>query len=162
MTDQHLHQKAQKVVHGLLDKASVLVTAESCTGGWVSAVITGVHGASAVFDRGYVAYSNEAKTEVLAVDRDLLARYGAVSPEVVEAMAKGALASSNADIALAITGIAGPGGGSIHKPVGMVYHCCQRRGEIPLLVRNIFNGDRATVRRQSVNKGLDMLLSLIA
>jgi nicotinamide-nucleotide amidase len=102
-------------VHGLK-----LATAESCTGGMIAAAITDIAGSSAVFDRGFVTYSNEAKIEMLGVDAELFVRFGAVSEQVATAMAKGALSRSNADIAIAITGVAGPSGGSVEKPVGLV------------------------------------------
>ena len=98
-----------------------LATAESCTGGLIAATLTDIAGSSDVLDRGFVTYSNEAKTEMLAVPADLIARVGAVSGEVAEAMAAGAVSASRADVAVAVTGIAGPGGATATKPVGQVY-----------------------------------------
>ena len=98
-----------------------IATAESCTGGLVAGALTAIAGSSDVFDRGFVTYSNEAKAEMLGVDPRLIETHGAVSPETAEAMAKGALAHARADIVVAVTGIAGPGGGSAQKPVGLVY-----------------------------------------
>jgi nicotinamide-nucleotide amidase len=105
-----------------------LATAESCTGGLVAAVLTDIPGSSDVFERGFVTYSNDAKTELLGVPAELIARHGAVSREVAEAMARGALANSHADIAVAVTGVAGPGGGTAEKPVGLVHLAAARGG----------------------------------
>lgn len=105
-----------------------IVTAESCTGGLIAALLTEVPGSSDVVERGLVTYSNAAKTSLLGVDERLIARLGAVSPEVAEAMARGALAASPADVAVAVTGVAGPGGGTEAKPVGLVYVAAARRG----------------------------------
>ena len=104
-----------------------LATAESCTGGLIAAILTEVPGSSDVVERGFVTYSNEAKTEMLGVPAELIARYGAVSEEVARAMVLGALAHSRADIAVAVTGVAGPGGGSAAKPVGLVHLAAARR-----------------------------------
>jgi nicotinamide-nucleotide amidase len=105
-----------------------LAAAESCTGGLIAAALTAVPGSSDVFERGFVTYSNEAKIEMLGVPATLIAQHGAVSGEVARAMAEGALAHARADIAVAVTGIAGPGGGSSAKPVGLVHIACARRG----------------------------------
>lgn len=107
-----------------------LATAESCTGGLISGALTEVAGSSDVVERGFVTYSNEAKTELIGVPAELIGRVGAVSPEVALAMADGALARSRADIAVAVTGVAGPGGGSIEKPVGLVHMAVARRGQL--------------------------------
>lgn len=109
-------------------KGLKLATAESCTGGLIAAILTEVPGSSDVFERGFVTYSNEAKTEMLGVPAELIARHGAVSEEVARAMVLGALAHSPADIAVAVTGVAGPGGGSAEKPVGLVHLAAARRG----------------------------------
>ncbi len=156
--NERISYLAKKVIHTFMTHEAMLATVESCTGGWLSSSITGIHGASAIFERGFVVYSNRAKVEMLGIDEKWLVKYGAVSAEVAEVMALGALEHSDADVSIAITGIAGPSGGSNEKPVGLVYHCCQHRGQIPIIVRNIFNGDRESIRRQSVMKGLDLLL----
>lgn len=135
-----------------------LVTAESCTGGMIAAALTDIAGSSDVFERGFVAYSNEAKTELLGVPALLIARHGAVSGEVAAAMAEGALARSRADISVAVTGIAGPGGGSAAKPVGLVYIARAKRGGAPLVERVVFPGDRAAVRAATVERALELLL----
>ena len=128
----------------------MLATAESCTGGLIAATLTAIAGSSDVVDRGFVTYSNEAKQQLLDVPASLLAAHGAVSPEVAQAMARGALAHSRAGIALSVTGIAGPGGGSAAKPVGLVFLGCARRGAEPVVARHVFAGDRAAVREASV------------
>jgi nicotinamide-nucleotide amidase len=137
-----------------------LATAESCTGGMIAAALTDVAGSSDVFERGFVVYSNEAKAELLGLPAALIARHGAVSAEVAAAMAAGALAHSHADTALSVTGIAGPGGGSAAKPVGLVFLATARRGSDPEVERYVFPGDRAAIRRASVARGLEMLLAL--
>ena len=137
-----------------------IAAAESCTGGLIAAGLTDVPGSSNVFERGFVTYSNEAKTELLGVPADLIAEHGAVSGPVARAMAEGALARSRADIAVAVTGIAGPGGGSAEKPVGLVFIGAVRRGEPAVVERHVFPGDRAEVRRATVLRALELLLSL--
>lgn len=135
-----------------------IATAESCTGGMVSAALTDIAGSSAVFDRGFVTYSNEAKAEMLGVDPALIAQHGAVSEPVARAMAEGALAHSKADITIAITGIAGPGGGSATKPVGLVHFASARKGQATLAIEKRF-GDlgRDQVREAALRHALTML-----
>ena len=151
-------------VRAVLDRARArslkIAAAESCTGGLIAAGLTDVPGSSNVFDRGFITYSNEAKTELLGVPADLIAEHGAVSEPVARAMAEGALARSRADIAVAVTGIAGPGGGSAEKPVGLVFIGAVRRGEPAVVERHVFPGDRAEVRRATVLRALELLLSL--
>lgn len=130
---------------------------ESCTGGLIAACLTEVAGASAVFDRGYVVYSNEAKREALGVPAGLLARFGAVSGEVARAMATGALSRSRADLAVSVTGIAGPGGSTPGKPVGLVYHACAGRDGALSDRHAVYAGDRAAIRLATVDAALDML-----
>jgi len=132
-------------------------TAESCTGGLVCAALTHVAGSSDVVDRGFVTYSNVAKTELLGVPAALILEHGAVSEAVAERMARGALERSSADIAVSITGIAGPGGGSADKPVGLVWFGCAWQGGGVATQRMVFEGDRAAVREQSVEFALAML-----
>jgi nicotinamide-nucleotide amidase len=136
-----------------------LATAESCTGGAIAAALTDIAGSSHVFERGFVAYSNEAKTDLLGVPAALIAEHGAVSSEVAAAMAEGALAHSRADLAISVTGIAGPGGGTPTKPVGLVYIGCARRGSASAVERHVFMGDRAAVRAASVKRALELLLA---
>jgi len=136
-----------------------LVTAESCTGGLVAATLTEIPGSSDVVEGGFVTYADEAKEAMLGVPRALLAAHGAVSEPVVRAMAEGALArSERADIAVAITGIAGPGGGSAAKPVGLVYIAAARRGGRLLCERHLYLGDRHAVREASLERALALLL----
>ncbi len=127
-----------------------LAVAESCTGGWLAKVLTDLPGSSEWFDRGYVTYSNAAKQSMLGVREATLIAHGAVSPETVSEMTRGALRESGADLALAVSGIAGPGGGSDTKPVGTVCFAWQRRGGEPRVSRERFDGDREAVRSQSV------------
>ena len=134
-----------------------LVTAESCTGGLVAGCLTEIAGSSDVVERGFVTYSNEAKSALLGVPAETIARVGAVSAEVAEAMALGALERSRADLAVAITGIAGPGGATADKPVGLVFIGAARRGQAALSERHIFAGDRTAVRLASVEAALDLL-----
>ena len=135
-----------------------LATAESCTGGLIAAACTELAGSSDWFERGFVTYSNEAKSELLGVDAALIAAHGAVSEPVALAMATGALAHSRADWAVAVTGIAGPGGGSAEKPVGLVWLAWCRRGGAPEAERHVFPGDRAAVRAATVLQALHGLL----
>jgi nicotinamide-nucleotide amidase len=134
-----------------------IVTAESCTGGMVAAALTDIAGSSDVVERGLVTYSNEAKIDMLGVPAALLAKHGAVSLQVARAMAEGALARSHADVAVSITGIAGPGGATAGKPVGLVYFGLAAKGAETRVERHQFPGDRATVRRASVETALDLL-----
>lgn len=137
-----------------------MAAAESCTGGWISKVCTDVPGSSAWFERAFITYSNEAKNQMLGVDEKLLLEFGAVSREVAEAMAEGAAANAPVQVSVAVTGVAGPDGGSDEKPVGTVWfawsvdqkivsECCR------------FDGDREAVRRQTVEHALERLFSLV-
>ncbi len=137
----------------------MLATAESCTGGWVAAAITAVAGSSAWFERGFVTYSNESKSEMLGVPRELIERHGAVSPEVAGAMALGAVRNSRAQIALSITGVAGPGGGTADKPVGLVCFGWAAGNLSQTIETKHFSGDREAVRRASVVHALQGLLA---
>jgi nicotinamide-nucleotide amidase len=134
----------------LKENGLVLAAAESCTGGWVAQVVTSVSGSSEWFDRGFVTYSNEAKREMLGVRAETLDRHGAVSEETAREMAAGALVASRAQIAVAITGVAGPTGGTPQKPVGMVCFAWAVRGGAVDATTQRFAGDREAVRRQSV------------
>jgi nicotinamide-nucleotide amidase len=152
-------------IAGLLDlyrqSGLKIATAESCTGGLVAASLTAVAGSSDVFERGWVTYSNEAKSESLGVPPDLIADKGAVSLEVAEAMARGALRRSQADVAVSLTGIAGPGGGSAEKPVGLVYIGLARKDGWSQVERCLFAGDRDAVRAQSVARALAHLATAL-
>jgi nicotinamide-nucleotide amidase len=134
-----------------------LATAESCTGGLLASRITDVPGASEVFQEGFVTYSNAAKTQILGVPADLLERHGAVSPEVAAAMAVGAQKRAKADFALALTGIAGPGGGSTEKPLGLLHIALARPDAETLLLERCFSTDRATFKQLATQAALDLL-----
>lgn len=144
----------------LLGKQHVLVTAESCTGGGVAQAVTSVAGSSGWFERGFVCYSNAAKTELLGVAPDTLERHGAVSEQTAREMAEGALRRSRASVSVAVTGVAGPSGGTAEKPVGMVCFAWSRQGQTRVQTRR-FAGDRESVRRQSVLRALEGLLEII-
>ena len=148
---------AEQAGRALLAARLRVSTAESCTGGGVASALTDVPGASNWFERGYVTYSNEAKVQDLGVDAQLLAAHGAVSAVVVEQMAAGALKASGADLALAVSGVAGPDGGTRDKPVGLVYFAVLRRGGRPEVSQGHFPGDRAAVRSAAVDKALQLI-----
>jgi nicotinamide-nucleotide amidase len=161
MSEDELNKLAKHVLAICRARKIKLATAESCTGGLVAAALTEIAGSSDVFDRGFVTYSNEAKEKMLGVPADTLKRVGAVSRETAEAMAKGALSRSQATVTVAVTGIAGPGGGSATKPVGLVHfaaatrdgrsiHCERRYGKI----------GRHRIRARSVAEALTILQSL--
>jgi nicotinamide-nucleotide amidase len=156
--DADLIALSEAVGSACLQRRLLLATAESCTGGWVSQVITHTAGSSAWFERGFVTYSNEAKVEMLGVRPDTLHHFGAVSPETATEMATGALKKSNAMFSLAITGIAGPTGGSPGKPVGTVCFAWCRVGEMATAETAVFAGDREAIRRQAVVHALRELL----
>ena len=139
-----------------------LALAESCTGGLIAGCITSVAGSSAVFERGFVTYTNEAKSEMLGVPTELFDQVGAVSEEVARAMAEGALEHSNANLSLAVTGVAGPGGGTDEKPVGLVHIACARKSFETQHQRHEFKGDRERVRIQTVESSLKLLLNCCA
>jgi len=159
--DDSLIGQAELLLARCREQGIRIATAESCTGGLIAAALTEIAGSSDVFERGFVTYSNEAKMDLLGVPADLIAREGAVSEAVARAMAQGALAHGRADLALAVTGIAGPGGGSPDKPVGRV-HLAAARGERLLHERCDFGDQgRARVRLLSAQRALDLAASLI-
>jgi len=152
-----LNRLAETVLARCRVKKWTLATAESCTGGLVAAALTDIAGASDIVERGFVTYSNRAKSELLGVPAELIARHGAVSAETAAAMAEGALAKAPVDLAVAVTGIAGPSGGSPDKPVGLVYFGVARRGGKSQTERKIFKGDRADIRRAATVRALELL-----
>ena len=160
MFDHEIRSAAEHVLVACRKRKLKVVTAESCTGGLVAAALTAIAGSSDVVERGFVTYANEAKREMLGVPWDALLGHGAVSEPVARAMAAGALAHSLADIAVSVTGVAGPGGGSDEKPVGLVHLAAVRKGHEPIAERHIFPGDRDAIRRISVLTALAMLASL--
>lgn len=156
-----LMELAQAVGERLEARGLMLVTAESCTGGWVAQTLTAVPGSSAWFERGFITYTNEAKREMLGVSPQTLLQYGAVAEETVREMAAGALAHSHAQVALAISGVAGPGGGTLEKPVGTVCFGWVRTGAAALSRTEHLSGDRQAVRRQAVAVALQGVLELL-
>jgi nicotinamide-nucleotide amidase len=153
-----LRDRAATLLDSYRGKALKIATAESCTGGLVAALLTEISGSSAVVERGFVTYSNEAKTELIGVPVDLIAAHGAVSEPVARAMAEGALAHSRADVALGITGVAGPTGGTAAKPVGLVHFGLARRGASTIhLERRYGDLGRENVRRRAVEDALSLL-----
>lgn len=159
--DAALLPRAEALVRAYAAAKQRVVTAESCTGGLVAGLLTAVPGSSAVMERGFVTYSNEAKAEAIGVPMDVILRHGAVSEPVARAMADGALAASRAEVAVSVTGIAGPGGGSADKPVGLVHFGLAVRGGPTRHVERRF-GDlgRAEIRRLSVAEALALLESV--
>ena len=139
-----------------------LTTAESCTGGLISALLTEIPGSSGVFTQGYITYANEAKIVMIGVDAALIAAHGAVSEPVARAMAEGALSAAQADMAVAVTGIAGPGGGTEQKPVGLVHFAVARRAGSTLHAVHQFRGGRSAVRMQAVAAALELILRTLA
>ena len=157
-----LYAAAEALLMRLRAASLQLAVAESCTGGLIAGVLTEVPGSSDVFDRGFVTYSNDAKQEMLGVHRDLIEHHGAVSGRVARAMAEGALTHSGADISVAVTGIAGPGGGTVAKPVGLVHLAAARIGTDPIH-REIRLGDigRSAIRLATVREALILLSEIL-
>ncbi len=155
---EDLRAAAKAVLDACRARGLKVATAESCTGGLVAGALTEIAGSSDVFDRGFVTYSNEAKQQMLGVPADTLKKFGAVSRQTAEAMARGALGKASADLVVAITGIAGPGGGSADKPVGLVHFAAaSRAGQLTHAEQRYGDIDRIGVRRQSVLQALMML-----
>ena len=157
-----LYVDAEKVIEGYRDQGWLVATAESCTGGLLAGQLTAIPRSSKVFERGFVTYSNDAKQDLLGVPASLIKEKGAVSAEVAEAMAAGALARSKADVTIAVTGIAGPGGGSAEKPLGLVYLARAMKSGGVVHERHVFEGDRTNVRKASVIRGLELLLEALS
>lgn len=160
MFDHEMRDAAERVLHACRKRGLKVATAESCTGGLVAATLTAIAGSSDVVERGFVTYANEAKREMLGVPWDALLGHGAVSDPVARAMAAGAIARSGADLAVSVTGVAGPGGGTAEKPVGLVHFGGARRGFEVVAERHVFPGDRDAIRRVSVITALTILASL--
>lgn len=169
MNDNEGHLEVDEVaerVRELLDlcreRNVTVATAESCTGGLIAATLTEVAGSSAMVDRGFVTYSNQAKTDMLGVAPDMIEQYGAVSGEVAGAMSEGALARADADIAVSVTGIAGPDGGSDLKPVGLVWFGCTATWAPTFVHRSVFpNHGRAFIREAAVRSALEILFETV-
>jgi nicotinamide-nucleotide amidase len=159
--DHGLYALAEMVGTALKTRAQSLVTAESCTGGWIGEAITMVPGSSLWFDRGFITYTYVSKTEMLGVSAQTLERHGAVSEQTVKEMAAGALAASHAYVAVAVSGTAGPGGGTAEKPVGTVCLAWALRNAEPVAETHRFDGDRESVRRQTVVRALEGVLERV-
>jgi nicotinamide-nucleotide amidase len=159
-TDSVVHQLAIRVGNKLRDGRLMLATAESCTGGMVATAVTDISGSSVWFERGFVTYSNQAKTEMIGVPPELIEKHGAVSEPVARAMAEGALSNSRAQVSLSITGVAGPGGGTPEKPVGMVSFGWSNRLHTSVETL-VFKGDREQIRVQAAAHALRGLLAFI-
>jgi nicotinamide-nucleotide amidase len=163
VSDPELYELAERVGHKLRAADRRIVTAESCTGGWVAKALTDVPGSSQWFECGYVTYSNVAKSRDLGVAAGTLERFGAVSEQAVREMAEGALRVAGATVALAVSGIAGPDGGTAEKPVGTVWFCAAARQERAIDIiaeEKFFEGDRAFVRSSCVQHALRLILRL--
>ena len=147
----------------LKKKGERVCCAESCTGGMITAALTEIPGSSSVLSRGFVTYSNQSKIDMLGVKLKTLELHGAVSGQTVSEMASGAITASNgeADYAIAVSGVAGPDGGNKEKPVGLVYICILKKGDVGEIKKYIFRGDRQSVRYQTVMKALDNLTQLV-
>tara|TARA_B100000029_G_scaffold301857_1_gene294738 strand:+ start:5428 stop:5925 length:498 start_codon:yes stop_codon:yes gene_type:complete len=156
-----LRQKAELLLSQFQELGLCLVTAESCTGGLVSSCLTAIPGASEVVEGGIVSYSNQAKQALLGVPTPLIISHGAVSKEVVCAMAEGALTRTRADISVAITGIAGPGGGTKEKPVGLVYFGVAWANKPTKFISRQFKGNRSQIQLDSVDMAIDFLLKSV-
>lgn len=159
--DDVLHGLAAQLGEQLLASKQTLVAAESCTGGWIAKTVTDIPGCSAWFDSGVAAYSYEAKQALLGVRPETLLKHGAVSQETVLEMVSGALIQSGASVAVAVTGIAGPTGGTVDKPVGTVWIAWKRRGGYPSMQCFHFDGDRDAVRRHTVAAALEGLQKIL-
>ena len=160
MTKNEIEHRAEEVLSVCRAMGLTLATAESCTGGLISAALTAIPGSSDVFLCGVASYANAAKTRMLSVQEEMLARHGAVSAEVARAMAEGVLEISGADLAVAVTGIAGPGGATPSKPVGLVHLAGARKSGEHCEERHVFTGDRAAVRHQAALAALALVLKL--
>lgn len=154
-SDAHLENLIQHVADTLLDRKLQLTTAESCTGGWLAKCCTDLKGSSAWFDRGFIPYTNKAKQDLLSVSSTTLEKYGAVSIQTAIEMAEGALKNSQGSISVAITGIAGPTGGTKIKPVGTVCFAFSIKNNPTISAQYLFNGDRKMIRRQAVTTALE-------
>ncbi|MEO9191457.1 MAG: CinA family protein [Acetobacteraceae bacterium] len=161
MLTSHVLDDAATLLDACRARGVLLATAESCTGGLIAAALTAIAGSSDVVDRGFITYSNEAKTELVGVPAAMIEARGAVSADVAAAMAEGALIRSRAAIAISVTGVAGPGGGSADKPIGLVWFGLARRGAPTRTDHQIFPGDRTAVRQASVVHALALIRAVL-
>ncbi len=157
-----LFLKAEKVIREYEKKGLKITLAESCTGGLVSKLLIDISGSSSVFDRGFITYSNDSKVELLDVPKEIIERHGAVSVETASFMAEGALQNSNADVAVSVTGIAGPNGGSKDKPVGVVYIGFASKAGNSFVEENVISGKREEIREKASEKVLSHLLGAVS
>jgi nicotinamide-nucleotide amidase len=162
MDTQQTLNLVQRLAERLVARGWQMATAESCTGGLIAAACTELAGSSAWFDRGFVVYSNQAKTALLGVDAALIAAHGAVSEPVARAMAEGALQRAGVQLAVAVTGIAGPAGGSLDKPVGTVWLAWAAKGVATRTQCCLFDGDRAQIRTQTCDTAIQGLIGVVA
>jgi nicotinamide-nucleotide amidase len=160
--DAEMERTAAALLQACRARGLRVATAESCTGGLIAGLLTAIAGSSDVVERGFVTYTNEAKHQMLGVPMALFESVGAVSEEVARAMAEGAVANSDADAAVSVTGIAGPGGGTETKPVGLVHMAAARKGHETRHQRHVFAGDRSEVRRQAVDAAVALLGEIVA
>lgn len=158
MISAELRQRAETIIRTLAARGQMIVAAESCTGGLISGALTEIPGSSQAVFGGFVAYDNRAKVEMIGVSAGLIEKHGAVSAEVARAMAEGALKMAGVDIAIAVTGIAGPGGGSADKPVGLVHFGCATKAETTIRERRFGDIGRHAIREATVGVALDMVL----
>jgi nicotinamide-nucleotide amidase len=161
LIDDTLLAEAEALLAAFRARGKRIATAESCTGGLIAATLTAIAGSSDVVDRGFITYSNAAKSDLVGVPAGLIEVHGAVSEPVARAMAEGALARSLADVTVAVTGVAGPGGGSAAKPVGLVWFGCARAGHETVTWHAVFPGDRAAVRRATVARAFELLRAAV-
>lgn len=162
MTEHKIRELAQRLGNCLKDQNLTLATAESCTGGWIAKIVTDLAGSSEWFEGSVVCYSNALKQSLLGVPEETLEKFGAVSEETVKAMVNGVLAGTSADVAVGVSGIAGPGGGSPEKPVGTIWLGWGFRDRQVHAQVYQFEGDREQIRRQSVKQALEMLLNTVS
>ncbi len=157
MFDDALQKQAEQLLQHCRTRGVMLATAESCTGGLIAGLLTSVAGSSDVFERGFVTYSNASKAQMLGIPSVMIALHGAVSEEVARVMAEGALTYSGAQLSVAVTGVAGPTGGTANKPVGLVYIASAMLGGEVMVQRHQFSGDREAVRMRTVDMALRLL-----
>jgi nicotinamide-nucleotide amidase len=162
MLPMDITDRATQIITLYKEAGLMAATAESCTGGMIIGSLTEISGSSSVVDRGFVTYSNEAKNELIGVDMAMIIEHGAVSAEVAQAMAEGALARSRADAAVSVTGVAGPGGGTAEKPVGLVFMGGARKGQEAIVQKHNFSGDRSAVRKATVLAAMTMFETLVS
>jgi nicotinamide-nucleotide amidase len=161
VADKFLYELAERAGHALQARGLMIATAESCTGGWIAEALTMIPGSSAWFERGFVTYTYISKREMLGVRESTLAEHGAVAEQVVLEMVEGALKVSHAQVAIAVSGVAGPSGGSPQKPVGTVCLAWGLKGRPPRAETRLFPGDREAVRRASVVDALEVLIEML-